>query len=187
MSDTRDTERSPADAVRHWVETVVLPLNLCPFAKPVVRAGGVRYVESAAGDLEGLLIDLQAALTELLSAPIEEPATTLLVVPGFLSDFEDYLDTLALIEQGLAEAGLEGEIQVASFHPDYRFADTDDEVTAYTNRTPYPVFHLLREADLEAAIAEHPDVEDVPAQNIARVRALGIGAMRALLARCLRG
>ncbi len=181
------TLRAAEAAVRRWVERLVVAHDLCPFAASPLRAGAVRFVATDARDLPGLLTALQAELQRLLDTPPADLATTLLVVPHILADFEDYLDALDLVELALEDADLADDLQVASFHPDYRFEDTDDEVTAYTNRTPHPVFHLLRTAEVAHAIDTHPDVEGIPDRNVAHMRSLGLDAARRLLASCVDG
>lgn len=173
------------EATRRWVQGVVIGHGLCPFARPV--AARLRYAISRAGDLEALLVDLAAELTHLLQTPPATLPTSLLIVPGLLADFDDYLDALALIEAAVEHAGLAGVIQVASFHPDYRFADAPaDDPAHYSNRSPWPMFHLLREDDVTHAVASHPDPEGIPQRNIAHLRALGGPRLAAELAACRR-
>lgn len=166
---------------RRWIEQVVVGLSLCPFARPVLPT--LRIAVTPARDLEALLGALAAELGRLVGSDPTALPTTVLVVPEALADFDDYLDALAVVEAALEDAGLEGEIQVASFHPRYRFegAPADDPAN-YSNRSPYPMFHLLREADVGAAVDAHPDPEGIPARNIERLRAMGVEAIRALTA-----
>ena len=171
------------EEVRRWVELMVIGEGLCPFARAVWHK--TRVVVPRQEGLRGCLEALQDELTALLETDSAALPTTLLVVPELADDFEAYLDTLAIIEAGVADAGLEGVIQVASFHPDYRFADAeDDDVGNATNRAPWPVFHLLREDDVERAIETHPDTASIPARNIAHLEALGIERIEEILARC---
>lgn len=166
--------------MRAWIESMVIGLGLCPFAQRVVRAEKVRYVTTQASDLPDLLPILAHEMTALSA---EEPAfeTTLILAPA-LHDFDEYLDALALADGLVVDLALEGTLQVASFHPDYRFADAPaDDVAHFTNRAPVPAFHLLREADVERAVADHPDAEGIAATNIARLRALGLAAISARL------
>ncbi len=165
MSETRD----PIAVTRRWVEEFVAGLGLCPFAAPVLES--LRIVATPATELGGLLRAFEAELSLLLESDV---STTLLVTPEMLADFEDYLDAFTVLEAGLAEAGLEGVFQVASFHPDYRFADVEaDDVSNFSNRSPYPLFHLIRETDITAAIESHPDPEGIPRRNVERLRELG--------------
>ena len=177
---------------RQWVERVVAGLNLCPFAHPVLRAGTLHYALSEAHTLAELLADLARELTELAHAAPADRATTLLVVPEGLASFEDYLDVLALAEAALAQLGLEGEIQIAGFHPDYRFGDGQPgdhglDPADYSNRSPWPMFHLIREADVAQASGRHPDVAQVPVDNARRLRALGTEELERMLAACRQG
>lgn len=172
--------------VRRWIEQVVVGHDLCPFARPVLDR--VRYVVSEARDLEALLTDLAAELEALVNAAPARRPTTVLVVPHMLADFSDYLDAVELVDAVLADSGLEGEVQVASFHPEYRFADAPaDDPAHYTNRSPYPLLHLLREDEVSRAVDAHPDVEAIPERNVAHFRALGLEAVRALLDDARRG
>ena len=169
--------------VRHWVETVVVGLNLCPFAKRELVNNRVRFAVSEAETEEQLLVDLQAEL-EVLNHE-EAVETTLLIHPGVLQDFFDYNQFLNSVDWLLAQAGLEGVYQVASFHPGYQFSGTrPDDVENYTNRSPYPVLHLIREESLERAIASHPDPEGIPGRNIELLESLGRERMQALLQAC---
>ncbi len=178
----RDPREAVAD-VRRWVELLVIGEGLCPFARPIWAQ--TRVVTPAEPGLRCCLETLQAELSRLLGSDADTLPTTLLVVPDLVSDFEDYLDTLTVVEAAVAQAGLEGIIQVASFHPDYRFDDTEpDDLGNATNRAPWPIFHLLREADIEEAIEAHPDTESIPARNIAHLKALGRPRIEALLQRC---
>lgn len=171
-------------ATRRWVERVVIGENLCPFARPVLPR--MRIAVSAAVDLEGLIGDLGVELQRLLDHPPAALPTTLLVTPAMLGPFRDYLDALAVVEAAVEGAGLTGEVQVASFHPRYRFAGAPaDDPANYTNRSPWPMFHLLREAEVSRAVDAHPDPEGIPERNMARMRALGAAGVRALLAGCL--
>lgn len=166
-----------------WVDRVVIGLNLCPFAAPVVRSGSLGVRVSPASDLEGALRDALEASASLLEDDEEAPATLLIAFPETLASFEDFLDVVAALEAALAEAGADGLLQVATFHPDYRFDGVAvDDLGNWTNRAPFPVIHLLRAEDVERAVAEHPDPEGIPAANVARLHALGAEAIRALWA-----
>jgi hypothetical protein len=171
------------EATRRWVERVVIGENLCPFARAVVPR--MRVAVSAAESLEDLLGDVAAELQRLIDTAPPALSTTLIVTPAMLARFGDYLEALAVIERAITDAGLSGELQVASFHPRYRFADaTSDDPANYTNRSPYPMFHLLREAEVSRAVDAHPDPDGIPARNVERMRALGEAGVRALLAGC---
>jgi len=169
--------------VRRWVELMVIGEGLCPFARPVWSK--TRITRPMSPGLRGCLEALQDELSRLLDSEPEDLPTTLLVVPDLVDDFEAYLDTLAVIEAAVEESGLDGIIQVASFHPDYRFDDTaEDDLGNATNRAPWPIFHLLREDDVEKAVAAHRDTESIPARNIAHLEGLGRARIEALLAQC---
>ncbi|MCK7565429.1 DUF1415 domain-containing protein [Marinobacter xestospongiae] len=172
------------EATRRWVERVVVALNLCPFARKELVQERIRFVCSEAVSEEALLCDVHDELQYLEQHPDVE--TTLLIHPRVLQEFDAYLDGLADAEALLAHLGFEGVYQIASFHPDYQFAGTDNEAAEnYTNRSPYPMMHLLREQSLEQAIARYPDIESIPRNNIDRVASLGEPAMRAMVAECL--
>lgn len=170
---------------RCWVEQFVLKHNLCPFAHKPVRDNLVRYVVSDAIKPFFVLEDLDVELQRLHDTPAHELETTLVILPSVLRDFRAYNDFLDIADELLAEQGYEGELQIASFHPDYQFAGTQlDDPENYTNRAPYPILHLLRESSLEAAIEAHPDVDSIPEKNIETMNALGVAAIRARLAAC---
>ena len=158
--------------VRNWVESFVVGLNLCPFAKKELLADRVRLAVSSVDSELELLAVLQFEL-ELLERD-DNIETTLLIHPCVLTEFEDYNQFLALCDGLLGQLGLEGVYQIASFHPGYRFEGTEmDAVENNTNRSPYPLLHLLREDSLESAIANFPDVDQIPLRNIELMRKLG--------------
>ena len=184
-----DPSASPApvpDAVaveqtRLWLERAVIGLNLCPFAKAVHTKRQIRYVVSAADSEEALLADLMHELQLLASADPGDIETTLLIHPRVLTDFLDYNDFLDLADAAVEELGLDGFLQVASFHPDYRFADTDaDDIGNYSNRAPFPTLHLLREESVDKAVAAFPDAERIYETNIETLRKLGHAGWNAL-------
>lgn len=167
---------------QRWLERVVIGLNLCPFAKAVHAKDQVRFVLSEASDTEALLHQLHDELLWLQAADPQQTDTTLIVHPHVLGDFLDYNDFLDLADALVAELGLEGEIQVASFHPDYQFAGTaPDDIGNFTNRAPYPTLHLLREASVERAVAAFPDPDAIVERNIATLDALGLAGWRQLM------
>lgn len=169
--------------VKKWVETLVVGLNLCPFAKREVLAGKVRFTVSEEKTEEQLLIDLQAELDLLEHEPDIE--TTLLIVPEVLQNFYDFNQFLDDVDGLLVEMSLDGVYQVASFHPDYQFGGTEpDDVENYTNRSPYPILHLIREESLERAVARHPNPAGIPERNIALMDSQGPEKMQALLRAC---
>ena len=182
----RTTEPEQAIAVtRAWLRDVVVALNLCPFAAAPLRRNTIRYRVSMARDPQALLQDLLEELIRLDRADPATVSTTLLILPYTLGDFADYNDFLDLADAALRAANLEGAVQIASFHPDYRFADSaPDALANYTNRSPYPLLHLLREDEVERAVALHPDTERIPRDNIRRLEELGLEKITALLASC---
>jgi hypothetical protein len=156
------------------LERSVIGLNLCPFAESVYRGNRVRFYVSDQASATGLLQDLRNELAALHAADPLRCETTLLIHPFTLADFAEYNEFLGVCEATVAELDLEGELQVASFHPQYRFAGTQSEdIENYTNRSPYPMLHLLREASIEHAIAAVPDTDEIYRRNIRTLRNLG--------------
>lgn len=168
-------EASPViEATRRWLEKAVIGLNLCPFAKSVYIKDQVRFAVSDARTEETLLADLVSELQLLQQAAPEALDTTLLIHPWVLPDFLDYNDFLDIADAALAELELDGVIQIASFHPQYQFADVPpDDISNYTNRSPYPILHLLRESSIDRAVAAFPDAHEIFQRNIQAMRALG--------------
>ena len=166
---------SPAlTQTRAWVEHAVIGLNLCPFAKAPQVKGLVRYVQSEATDPAALLTDLMDELQRLAEAPPERLETTLLVHPQVFTDFGDFNDFLGVAEDAVADLGLEGVIQVASFHPDYRFEGTTaDDITNATNRSPHPTLHLIREDSIDRAVAAFPEAQTIYEANMETMERLG--------------
>lgn len=176
-----DSEAGPLADTRRWLERAVIGLNLCPFAKAVHAKGQVRYVLSDAREPRELLEQLGEELLRLRDTPASGIDTTLLVHPLVLGDFLDYNDFLDEADALIEELGLDGVIQVASFHPDYRFAGTDeDDITNCSNRSPHPMLHLLREDSVARAVATYPDPDAIVERNQRTLRALGHAGWRAL-------
>ena len=170
-------------AVRQWVDTVVVGLNLCPFAKRELDKDRARFVVSDATKEHDLLVDLEAEL-ELLEkdASIE---TTLLVHPRVLETFSEYNQFLNLAEGLLQQMQLDGVYQIASFHPDYQFGGTEpDDAENYTNRSPYPVLHLLREESLDRVLESTEYAEQIPIRNVRLMNSMGPAELSALLKAC---
>ncbi|TBO32573.1 DUF1415 domain-containing protein [Aquabacterium lacunae] len=169
-------------ATRHWLEKAVIGLNLCPFAKAVHVKQQVRYVVSPATSAKSLARELVRELELLASADPARTDTTLLVHPYVLEDFLDYNDFLEEADEVLVDMGLDGEIQIASFHPAYQFEGTEvDDITNFTNRSPYPTLHLIRESSIEQATQAFPDAADIYDTNMATLRRLGLEGWRRLM------
>lgn len=175
------TSEDAIQATRHWLEKAVIGLNLCPFAKAVHIKEQIRFAVSPAQQPDQLLEDLASELRLLADADPTRHDTTLLIHPYVLGDFYDYNDFLGVAEQLLEEMGLSGELQIASFHPQYQFADCGPhDIDNYTNRSPFPILHLLREQSVEKAVAAFPDAADIYETNISTVRKLGLEGWRRL-------
>ena len=167
-------DESVIAATREWLEKSVIGLNLCPFAKAVYVKNQVRIVVSSARHLDGLLEDLDRELDFLAAADPEEVDTTLLIHPTLLPDFLDFNDFLQLADAAVEDHELEGILQVASFHPQFQFEGTEpDDMGNYTNRAPFPILHLLREASIERAVAAFPEAETIFERNIETLEKLG--------------
>jgi len=161
-------------ATRRWLEKAVIGLNLCPFAKSVYVKEQVRFVVSSATTPEALLEQLMDELQQLSDTPAEKVDTTLLIHPFVLQDFEDYNEFLDVADAAVEDMQLDGELQVASFHPDYQFADSDPtDIANYTNRAPYPILHLLREDSIDRAVEAFPEAEQIFEKNIETMEELG--------------
>jgi len=172
MSDPVSKEQVLADT-KAWLEKEVIGLNLCPFAQAVHAAGQIRYVVSDAETVKALRAELLEELLFLKEADPAKVDTTLLIHPRMLADFYEFNDFLDIADDVLKDLGLRGDIQVASFHPRYQFAETTpDDVTNRTNRSPYPTLHLLREASVERALEGYPDADGIPERNIETMRRL---------------
>jgi hypothetical protein len=173
---------------RTWLEEAVIGLNLCPFAKAVHVKGQIRYVVSAATDVAALEQALMEQLRDLALADPAEVDTTLLIHPLVLQDFEDFNQFLGIAEEMVEALGLEGVLQVASFHPQFQFADTEpDDVTNATNQSPYPTLHLLREESIDRAVEAFPEAESIYEANMETLQRLGAAGWAALQQRWTRG
>ncbi len=169
------------DHTRTWLERAVIGLNLCPFAKAVAVKDQIRYVVTEVDTPAELM---EALATELRLLAEADPATldtTLLIHPKVLTDFLDFNWFMELADQALEEMGLEGVLQVAHFHPQFQFADTlADDITNYTNRSPYPTLHLLREDSVDRAVDAFPEASAIYEKNIDTLRTLGHAGWQAL-------
>ena len=175
-------EEEALGLTRRWLEQAVIGLNLCPFAKAVYAKQQVRFVYSDATTPEQLIEQLGEELLLLRDTPADQVDTTLLVHPHVLQDFLDYNDFLEQADMLVEVLELDGELQVASFHPDYQFADSrPDDIKNYSNRTPYPTLHLLREDSVSRAVEAYPDPDSIVERNYATLRALGHEGWRRLL------
>ena len=176
------TDEQILAATREWVEKAVIGLNLCPFAKAVYVKNQVRIVVSHARHLDAFLDDLDRELQLLVDTPADEVDTTLLVHPTLFPDFEVFNDFLNVVDDVVAEHELEGVIQVAPFHPAFQFdGTTADDVTNFTNRSPYPTLHLLRGDSVERALESGEDADSIVERNQQRLRELGLEGWKTLL------
>jgi hypothetical protein len=175
------TDQEVLDKTRLWLEKAVIGLNLCPFAKAVYVKNQVRMVVSQAKHADGLLEELDRELDLLAATPADEIDTTLLIHPTLFDDFLDFNDFLEIAEGVVDEHGLEGVIQLASFHPQFQFDGTEvDDIGNYTNRAPFAILHLLREESVERAVEAFPEAEAIFEQNIATLEKLGHKGWKAL-------
>jgi hypothetical protein len=175
----------PVAQTRCWVKEVVVGLNLCPFARVPFEADTIRYRVCSAQDADGAYRALIEEVADFVQQPPDEVETGLFIVPRGLEDFGDYLDVLEDAQAALEEAGLDAMLQLASFHPDYCFEGLEEDDPAnYTNRSPHPMFHLIRQDGLAAALENWPEPESIPERNVALLRDMGLAAVRALLDKC---
>ena len=164
-----------------WLERAVIGLNLCPFAKGVHVKGQIHYAVTLADHPADVLEVLRSELSALVAVPPEQRDTTLLIVPHCLKDFLDFNDFQDAAEALLEEMGLDGTLQIASFHPQFQFAGTaEDDVTNCTNRSPYPTLHLLREESIDRAVEVFPNAETIFERNMEVLQDLGIAGWSAL-------
>jgi len=166
--------------IRRWLSDLVIAHNLCPFAKREFDAGRVRFQVLSGNKKATSLETIVSELKVLDEQP--EIETTLLIFADSLRGFPEYLDFLDIAQALLEDQGYEGIYQLASFHPEYQFVDSDyDDLSNYTNRSPLPVIHLLREASIEQAVASYEDIDNVPTRNIALAQSRGAAYWKALL------
>lgn len=166
---------------KQWLERAVIGLNLCPFAKGVHIKDQIRYFVSHAQTAEELLQDLIAELEVLAEANPEKIDTTLLIHPFVMQDFLDYNDFLDVADATLEDRDLDGILQIASFHPEYQFEDTNfDDIENFTNRSPFPTLHLLREESIDRAVEAFPEAEEIYEKNMATLRSLGLEGWKKL-------
>lgn len=169
-------------ATEHWLIKAVIGLNLCPFAKPVHIRKAIHFAVSTAKTEEDVLNDLADQLLFLSEADPEVCETTLLILPNVLAEFADFNDFMELADQLLEEMNLTGTFQIANFHPKFQFAETaPEDIENYTNRSPYPTLHLIREASIEQALKSVRDPEEIFENNIRTMKKLGHEGWRKLM------
>ena len=179
----RNSDESIIESCRLWVEKVIVGLNFCPFAKPVVETNRVSYKVINERSLAHCLMALSDELSALSAD--EGVETSLLIYPHGFESFDDYLELVEVADALLVDEGYEGTFQLASFHPDYCFdGQQGDDAANYTNRSPYPILHILREASIEKALESVANPEKIPNRNIEFARAKGLVQMQALLKAC---
>lgn len=184
MTDNLMTDQHVTAATQNWLQDFVIGYSICPFAKRELERSSIRFSVNRDADIEHCLQHLIQECDRLDTDPGIE--TTLLIYPDAFADFDNYLDFLEIAEALLAEQGYEGIYQLASFHPGYIFQGCEpDDPANYTNRSPYPMLHLLRESSIEQAIAAYPNPENIPERNVELTRKLGLAKMQALLAASL--
>jgi uncharacterized protein len=176
-----ETTEAILAATKEWLEKAVIGLNLCPFAKAVYGKDQIRYVISEAESTGELLAELADELQSLAMADPAKTDTTLLIHPRVLTNFWEYNEFLEIADEAVAGLELEGVLQIASFHPRYQFAGSaTDDIANYTNRSPYPMLHLLREASVERAVTAFPEAAEIYEKNIVTLRRLGREGWRRL-------
>jgi hypothetical protein len=180
-ADLKPEDAPYIDDTRRWVERAVVGLNLCPFARAPMVQQKIRYVVSHARDTDALLDDLLGELQSLIAIDASECETTLLIHPHVLGDFLDYNDFLDSADAAVETLGLEGELQVASFHPQYQFAESaPDDIENFSNRSPWPTLHLLRETSVERAMESMTDTDAIYRRNQETLQRLGTTGWQAL-------
>ena len=178
----RSTIEQVEQQVRAWLDHFVVGLNLCPFARPVVASAALRISICDAKQLQQVAEAFMAELDLIQQSPESDIATTLLVLPNALNDFEEYLSFIENAEALIDQMGLAGIIQLASFHPDYQFeAEPAESASHFTNRSPYPLIHFLREEMMERVLENVPHPKQIPQRNIQKLEAMGRGAVEQLL------
>ncbi|WP_082621969.1 DUF1415 domain-containing protein [Bordetella sp. N] len=171
-----------ARVTQHWLTRAVIGLNLCPFAKRVHVKRQIRYVVSAAVDEADIAAELESELQLLADTDAQDIDTTMLILPDAFADFYEFNDFLDIGDRLLKRLRLRGVLQVASFHPDYQFAETQpDDIENYTNRSPFPILHLLREDSIEEVLETYPDPDDIYEKNQETMRRLGLEGWRKLM------
>jgi len=179
------TDQNFIKATQNWLDSFIIHYNICPFAQRERQKASIRFRIADTADTPLVLETLIQECEWLDAHP--KTATTLLILPYGFNHFDDYLDLLEIAEQLLKMQNYEGIYQLASFHPDYCFEmskNNEDDAANYTNRSPYPMFHVIREASLERALAGYSNPENIPARNIKLTRELGVETLQTLLQAC---
>jgi len=177
-------EVNSIETTKKWVELFIIKNNFCPFAAKPFQQNTIRYFSTDSKKNTEIVDDLISELIKIRDSNAEEVETTLLILTECLIDFDEYNQFLDIVDEILEEMDLTGEFQVASFHPDYCFADlTPDDVRNYTNRSPYPMFHLIREKSVESARITYPNIELIPENNMAVLLKMGLKSVFELLSR----
>ena len=185
MSNNNVPESQVIAQARTWVKDIVLRHNLCPFAHKPFQQDTIRYAVCEADDSDAVVESLISELMLLRDTDPSVMETSLLITPNCFTDFGDYNEFLSVIDMLIEQFHLEGVIQVASFHPDYQFADLEpDDVRNYTNRSLYPMFHLILEDSIERARTTHPDVHSIPQVNMALLEKQGLEESQRQLESC---
>lgn len=183
MKKTKVKGNRVESQVENWLTSIVIELNLCPFALREYRKNSIRIKSSATAMVQEVVRDLVVELSLLNKH--DDIETSLLVLPNALADFYEFNDFLGFADQLISEMHFEGVFQIASFHPDYQFSGTEkDDAENFTNRSPYPILHLLRESSLDRAVKQHPDTSQIPLDNIELMNKLGSEHMLSLLQQC---
>ncbi len=183
MTETKlSNDQEIIKSVSHWLSKVVIGLNLCPFAKAPFNKGQVELIVTHADTDDELVQFLSDRLNRLAETSSEKIETTIIIVADWLQQFDDYNQFLDLADDVIVANELEGILQVASFHPNYQFEGTSpDSPENYSNRSPYPLLHLLREESVERALESEQNADDIVARNIAKLNELGVVGVKALL------
>ena len=169
--NNQEEEKYYIEEVERWLSNVVIGLNLCPFAKAPYRKKNIRYHVLLSDNVDDLLIHFEAQLGKLMQTEASILETTLIITPNMLSSFDDYLENVRLAEWSLKQWGLSSSFQIATFHPDYCFeGQAKDDLENLTNRAPFPIIHLLRQESLNKMLSEYPSPEQIPENNMQRMR-----------------
>lgn len=170
--------------LRCWMEEAIIGLNLCPFARAPWQQGRVDVVWATQRDVDALYLEVMDAIEALLNVSADETQTTLVVCRHGVDDFEHFLDLVDGVQYALEQTQLDDVLQLATFHPNYLFdGEPVEDVSHYTNRAPWPIIHLLRQADVTWATTQHPDTYEIPARNVARLESMGKTAVVELWSR----